>query len=92
MGAGAGDGAKLHEGARETGPGPHIRACFEKSPEVLRQRSHAGLNKGEASNSVRRCPCFNIVCETVSVMAMPAMAVNAAFHPVAILSRMVLAS
>src|SRR6516165_286117 len=34
VGEGAGDVAKLHEGARETGPGPHIRACFEKAPEV----------------------------------------------------------
>jgi hypothetical protein len=29
-----GNVAKLHEGARETGPGPHIGACFEKAPEV----------------------------------------------------------
>ena len=26
--------AKLNERAREAGPGPHIRACFEKAPEV----------------------------------------------------------
>jgi len=28
MGESADDVAKLHEGARETSPGPHIRACF----------------------------------------------------------------
>jgi len=34
VGEGAGDVAKLHEGAGETGPGPHVRTCFEKAPEV----------------------------------------------------------
>jgi len=30
------DVAKFQERARETDPGPHIRACFEKAPEVAR--------------------------------------------------------
>lgn len=34
MAEGAGDVAEFQERARETGPGPHIRACFEKAPEV----------------------------------------------------------
>src|SRR3954453_12914710 len=34
VGEGAVDVAKLQERARETGPGPHIGACFEKAPEV----------------------------------------------------------
>src|SRR5467141_3636502 len=34
VGDSAVDVAKLQERARETGPGPHIGACFEKAPEV----------------------------------------------------------
>src|SRR5580704_2949726 len=34
VGEGAVDVAKLQERARETGPGPHIGACFEKAPEM----------------------------------------------------------
>jgi hypothetical protein len=34
VGEGAGDVANLHEGVGETGPGPHVRTCFEKAPEV----------------------------------------------------------
>src|SRR5271170_8327913 len=34
MAKGAVNVAKLQERARETGPGPHVGACFEKAPEV----------------------------------------------------------
>src|SRR5271167_327480 len=56
---GGGDVAKLHEGAGETGPGPHVRTCFEKAPEV------AGILL-EAPRSERQFPGLDTLRIVVS--------------------------
>src|SRR5215469_859169 len=51
--------AKLNERAREAGPGPHIRTCFEKAPEV------AGI-LFETSWPERQLACFDALGIQVS--------------------------
>jgi hypothetical protein len=66
VGKGAGDVAKLHEGARETGPSPHIRACFgvcrpllglsrPRDVSLTRPRASLQEDNGLVDNDEIRC-------------------------------------